>query len=133
MKKTFDVVGALIEKDGRMLLCKRMPDDRFGSMWEFPGGKVEKNEERIDALRRELIEEIGVEVEIVDLVGTLEDEIPIMKIYVYLYNCNIMRGEPRCIECQDIRWVTLDEAQGLELAPADKKIVKYLMDKRRSG
>ncbi len=130
MKKEFDVVGALIQKDDRIFLCKRMHNDRFGSMWEFPGGKVEDGEDKAAALKRELAEEIGVEVDVGSLVTTLEDEIPIMKIHVFLYNCNIIKGEPRCIECQDTVWATLDEAKKLNLAPADKKIVRYLMDNR---
>lgn len=125
-KRIFDVVGALIEDNDKILLCKRMHKDQFGSMWEFPGGKVEDNEDKVEALKRELKEEIGIEIDVSDLVDIFEDEIPTMKIHVYLYNCSIIKGTPRCIECQDIKWVTLDEITKLNLAPADKKIAQYL-------
>lgn len=49
-----------------------------------------------------------------------------MKIHVYLYDCFIIKGKPRCIECQDIRWATINEIKALDLAPADKKIALYL-------
>ena len=60
MKVVFDVVGAVIEKDGRILVCQRKDDDWFGSQWEFPGGKIEKGEGRKEALIREIKEEIWV-------------------------------------------------------------------------
>ena len=130
MKKVvFDVVGALIEENGKILVCQRMENDRFGSQWEFPGGKVEKGEVKEEALKRELKEELGVEIKVGYFINSFEDEIPVMKIHVYLYRCFIVNGSPRCIECQDIKWVGLDELKMLDLAPADKKIAAYL--KRR--
>jgi len=127
MKKVvFDVVGALIEENGKILVCQRMENDRFGSQWEFPGGKVEKGEVKEEALKRELKEELGVEIKVGDFINSFEDEIPVMKIHVYLYRCFILNGSLRCIECQDIKWVGLDELKMLDLAPADKKIAAYL-------
>lgn len=125
-KIAFDVVGALIEKDGKILMCQRLAGDLFGSLWEFPGGKVEKGEGKIDALKRELKEELDVDIEVGELIDIFEDEIPIMKITVYLYKCRIDRGTPRCIECQDLKWLDLDEIDALKLAPADRKIYTYL-------
>lgn len=130
-RKIFDVVGAFI-KDGhnRVLLCKRMENDRFGSMWEFPGGKIEMHEEKRTALKREIKEELGVDIKVGRLINRFDDEIPEMKIYVYLFNCSIVNGKPECKDCQDLRWITLDQAKELNLAPADKKIVQYLKRRR---
>lgn len=125
----FDVVGALIEDKGRYLVCQRLEHDRFGSMWEFPGGKVEEGESKKAALKREIKEELGLEIGITRLVSTFEDEISSMKITVYLYLCSIIRGEPQCIECQDLRWLDIEEIKKLNLAPADTKILAWL-DKR---
>jgi mutator protein MutT len=132
-KKTdvFDVVGALIvDNKNKILLCKRMDDDQFGSLWEFPGGKVEMHEDKKEALKRELKEELGVEVKVGRLINRFEDEIPEMRIYVYLYDCSIVDGQPQCLECQDLKWVTLRESKALKLAPADKKITGYLERRR---
>ena len=129
MKIIFDVVGALIEHNGKILVSKRKDDDLFGGLWEFPGGKVEENEDKKEALKRELMEEIGVEAEVGDLVDIFEDEKSDMKIYVYLYRCSILSGTPRCIECQNIEWATVDEINALDLAPADRKIAQYLQKK----
>ena len=123
----FDVVGALIKDNhNRILLCKRMDNDRFGSMWEFPGGKVEMHENKKEALKRELKEELGIEIKVGRLINRFEDEIPEMRIYVYLYDCSILNGVPQCIECQDVKWITINECKELNLAPADKKITGYL-------
>ncbi len=129
MKIVFDVVGAVIEQNGKILVCQRKDDDQFPSQWEFPGGKVEENEDREEALKRELKEEIGVDVEVGSFIDKFEDEIPTMKIFVYLYRCSIVKGRPRCIECQDIKWATVEEINALDLAPADKKIARYLAEK----
>ncbi|MFH1753333.1 MAG: (deoxy)nucleoside triphosphate pyrophosphohydrolase [Candidatus Omnitrophota bacterium] len=131
-QEVFDVVGALIadKKKKKMLLCKRMENDRFGSMWEFPGGKVEMHEDKKEAIKREIMEELGIAIKVGRLVNRFEDEIPEMRIYVYLYECTILSGQPQCLECQELRWVTIKEATALDLAPADKKIVGY-MERRR--
>lgn len=121
-----DVAGALIEDNGRYLVCQRLEDDRFGSMWEFPGGKVEEGESKKDALRRELEEELGVEAEVGELVSIFEDEIPSMKILIYLYKCSILNGKLKCIECQDFKWANIEDIKKLNLAPADRKILKFL-------
>lgn len=125
-KMVFDVVGALIEENGKILVCQRLANDRFGLLWEFPGGKVERGEEKTKALKRELKEELGIEVEAGELVNIFEDEIPTMKIIIYLYKCRISKGIPKCIECKDFKWLALDEIGSLNLAPADRKVHAYL-------
>lgn len=130
-REIFDVVGAFIkDKKNRILLCKRMENDQFGSLWEFPGGKVEMHENKKEALQRELKEEIDIEVKVGRLINRFEDEIPEMKIYVYIYACSILSGEPQCLECQELKWVTLDESKNMDLAPADRKITGYLERRR---
>ena len=122
-----DVVGAFIKDDkNRLLLCKRKEHDQFGSLWEFPGGGVELNEHKLDALKRGMKGELSVEVRIGKLINRFQDEIPGLKIYVYLYECSIVTGTPKCLDCQDLKWVSLDEAKKLPLAPTDKKIMGYV-------
>lgn len=143
-KIIFDVVGALIKKKGKILVCQRNDFDLFGSLWEFPGGKVEKDEDKKVALKREIKEELGISIKVGKLINIFEDEIPTMnpalygykerkiikkggmKITVYLYRCYITKGRLRCIECQDLKWATIEEIGALNLAPADRKIHTYL-------
>ena len=125
-----DVVGALIEKDGRFLVARRKPDDTFGGLWEFPGGCVEHGEEKEKALEREIKEELGIEVKAGKLVYECDDEIPTLKILIYLYECKILSGLPRPIDCDAVAWATPDELKRMELAPADIKIKDWLLERR---
>ncbi len=126
-KDIFDVVGALLENKGKYLVCKRKKDDQYGSMWEFPGGRVEPGENKISAVKREIKEELDIEISIEKVLNVFEDENDTMKIFVYLYNGTIKNGTPSCIECDEVKWATPDEIKTLNLAPADKKIAEYLL------
>ena len=125
-----DVVGALIESDGKFLVAKRKHDDSFGGLWEFPGGCIEHGEAPKEALRREIKEELGIDVEVGRLVFECEDEIPTLKILIYLYECRIISGEPRPVDCAEVRWVELEGLRRIDLAPADRKILEWI-EKRR--
>lgn len=72
--KTISVVGAVIILDDSVLACRRAPFKSQAGLWEFPGGKVEAGESPEEALRREIIEELGVPVEVKQFVGTGEHQ-----------------------------------------------------------
>ena len=84
-KVIFDVVGALIRRKDKILVCQRFEDDLFGSLWEFPGGKVEKQENKISALKREIKEETGISniTRIIEDVHVFEFYDPHMREYVF--------------------------------------------------
>ncbi len=126
MKKELDVVAALIQKDDTILLCKRNENDKYGLLWEFPGGCVEENEEFKNAIEREIKEEIDLDIKAKELVKTFEDEDPNLKIKVFLYECTIISGEPKPLDCKDLGFFSFEEIEKLALAPADKKIFAYL-------
>lgn len=121
-----DVCGAFIEKDGLILMAQRKEKDSFSLKWEFPGGSVEDGELRETCIVREIKEELGMEVECGRLLGTFEDEIPTLKIIIYLYECRIVAGSPKALDVRDFKWIKLKEAGKLDLAPADRKILEYL-------
>ncbi len=125
-KITKDVVGALIEKEGKYLVAQRKYDDTFGGLWEFPGGCIEEGETKEAALRREIKEELDLEIKVGPLFLMLTDEIPTLKINVYLFESRIIKGEPKTLDCQNVRWVSLDELKTLDFAPADKKALVWL-------
>ena len=70
------VVAGLLFDKGRLLICQRTPQDRFPNKWEFPGGKIEPGEAPKDALRRELVEELGIDAEIGAEVWRTEHQYP---------------------------------------------------------
>jgi len=126
MKKTIEVVAALIEKNGKFLLAQRFEHDAYGLLWEFPGGKVEPEETDEQAIIREIKEELALEIEAGGMVIAYSDEAEHLKINVRLYKCNIKNNEPKALECKTFGWFSPEQAQNLELAPADRKALAFL-------
>lgn len=119
------VVAAVIQRDGRYLLCRRPLHKRHGRMWEFPGGKIEKGESDFAATSRELAEELGVTVRSVAPPRfTVAD--PGSHFVIEFIPVDI-GGSPRCIEHSELRWVSLAEMLSLDLAPSDQRFAEYLI------
>jgi len=120
------VAAALIEREGKVLLAKRLEGDERGGLWEFPGGAVEEGEGLRECLARELREELGVEAEIGEEVASLSHDYGDVEVELHLLRARIRRGEPRPLGCAGVRWVTFAEATGLPLAPADRRLLGLL-------
>jgi mutator protein MutT len=118
------VVAAVIERDGRWLLGRRPEHKRHGGLWEFPGGKVDPGEGMADATRRELAEELALEVTHVgDRLMTVDDDAsPFVIEFLHVH----VTGTPRAIEHSVVGWYTLDMLQAMPLAPADAAFVAWL-------
>jgi mutator protein MutT len=106
------------------LICQRPAHKRHGGLWEFPGGKLEPGESHDDAARRELAEELGVDVEMVGPV-LLSIADPGSQFVIDFTPVTIL-GEPRCLEHSALEWLTLDELPSIELAPSDRRFVEFL-------
>ncbi len=122
------VVAALCRDDaGRILLTQRRHDQPMPLLWEFPGGKVEPGEAPVDALVRELQEELGCAAR----VGRIEEVVfhayPDFDLYMLVYDC-ALQGEPRAVEVADVRWVPPVELKRYEVLPADVALVQRLAD-----
>ena len=124
--KTVIVTAALIIEQGKILVTQRKKDSSHGLLWEFPGGKVKKGEEPRDALRRELKEELDVEVEVGMIFDTIFYSYPEYPILLLVYRCRIEKGSLKPIGCHDLRWVNLRELEKLAMPPADDPIRKHL-------
>lgn len=116
------VVAAVIERDGAYLVALRPRHKRHGGLWEFPGGKVAPGETDSDALRRELAEELGVEV---DAVGpSLFSSRDRGTRFSIRFRRTAIRGEPEAREHDEIRWILPSELADLPLAPVDRLFVE---------
>ncbi len=119
----YDVVAAVtLRKDGCVLVAQRRQDTMLGGMWEFPGGKREKGETLQVALLRELMEEMGIEIAVGEEVAQVPHTYTHMRITLYAFACRLVAGEPRCIECDDFRWVPVGKLDELPMAVTDRKI-----------
>jgi mutator protein MutT len=118
------VVAAVIQRDGRYLVGRRPPDKRHGGLWEFPGGKVDAGESMLDAIRRELIEELAVSTSHIGrtLFSSRDGDTPFVIHFVEVE----IEGEPVPREHTDVAWVTPSELGALSLAPADAAFVGEL-------
>jgi 8-oxo-dGTP diphosphatase len=124
--RTVIVAAALTIEQEKLLVTQRKKDSSHGLLWEFPGGKVEEGEDPRGALRRELKEELEVEVEVGRLFDAAFYSYPEYPILLLVYRCRVEKGFPRPIGCHDLRWVTLKELESLAMPPADDSIRKRL-------
>ncbi len=117
------VIAAVVARGANFLVCQRPWNKRHGGLWEFPGGKCEPGEPDSVAVRRELEEELGVNV---IAVGTEEFSFqdpgsPYLIVFAPVH----INGEPECREHIALRWGTLDEILNLPLAPSDRRYVDF--------
>lgn len=120
------VVGAAIVRDGRVLACARVDQAEVSGRWEFPGGKLELGESELEALVREVEEELGVRVEVGERVG---GDVPMRGGWAVLrvYLASLVGDEtPRALEHEELRWLAPDELGSVDWMPADAPIVEAL-------
>lgn len=120
------VVAAVIEKNGRFLLCKRGPGGNCPFLWEFPGGKIEEGETPFDAIIREIREELSVEIEPEEIFLEYPFSYPDKEIYFYFIRAKIISGDIKPTFHVDTKWLFPEEFDTLEYCPADLSTVKKL-------
>jgi A/G-specific adenine glycosylase len=125
----YDVTAAVVQRAGRLLIAQRRPEDMLGGLWEFPGGKCRPGESLPDCLRRELREELDIEVAVGEPVATIPHAYSHFRITLHAFRCTLVSGEPRPIGCADVRWVRPDELVAYAFPVADQRIIVALRDK----
>ncbi|MEK6549438.1 MAG: 8-oxo-dGTP diphosphatase MutT [Nitrospirota bacterium] len=124
------VAAALIVREGRYLITQRRADVHLGGLWEFPGGKRESGESLEDCLRRELREELGIEISRPVLFRVIHHDYPEKSVELHFFKCAIASGLPRPLGCEDLRWVAPEELDQFPLPPADQPLVEALCGER---
>lgn len=117
--KTIDVVAAIIEKDGKILLAQRDNSSDQAGLWEFPGGKVEANESQPQALARELLEELGIIASVGDFVASNQWPQGERIIRLHAWRVETFKEELQAHCHCAFAWVTPQQAKSYRLAPAD--------------
>ena len=124
-RKHIVVVAAIIVRDGRIFATQRGYGD-WKDWWECPGGKVEPGESPEDALKREIREELATEIEVDELLTTVEYDYPKFHLTMHCYLCTIISGDLSLLEHEDARWLAIDELDSVKWLPADKDVIEKL-------
>ncbi len=120
--KHIEVVAAVIVDNGRIFATQRGYGD-WKDWWEFPGGKIEKGENPEEALQREIREELATEINIVQLLQTVEYTYPTFHIKMHCYICSISKGKLTLLEHEAARWLEAQELDSVNWLPADMLVM----------
>jgi 8-oxo-dGTP diphosphatase len=130
-RRQIRVVGAMLQNDnGRYLITQRPPKASLPLLWEFPGGRVEEGETDAQALAREIREEMGVDVTVLEQAMHTHHEYPKYDIDFRVFRCRLAdaRAPIQHLRVHDHRWVTLEEMAQYQFPDADAKTLAKLLD-----
>ncbi len=119
------VVAAVIQQQDRFLVTRRQDGVHLAGFWEFPGGKVADGESHDAALRRELQEELDVQIVVNDLLLETSHQYPERVVQLFFYRCDLL-GTPRPMIGQEMAWVERSELPSLSFPPADDELIQRL-------
>jgi 8-oxo-dGTP diphosphatase len=120
------VAGALFDASGRVLIAQRPAGTHMAGGWEFPGGKRESGETPLATLKRELREELGVEVHSAEPLICYEYQYPERTVLLDLWRVTEFSGVPQPLEGQPLQWMALDELESVGLLEADRPMIAAL-------
>ncbi len=126
-------VAVIWNENHQVLIDRRLQHGLLGGMWEFPGGKIEPGETVEECIRREILEELDIVIEVGDRLIEIEHVYSHFRVTLNVYHCSHLSGEPKPIECDEIRWVTLDEIDQYPFPKANEKIIAALKQKVQSN
>lgn len=125
--KTLKVVAAIIKEKDKIFATKRGHGE-FKNGWEFPGGKIEPGESPEEALHREIMEELNIEIDINRLFEIVEYDYPNFHLTLYCFICSIKSGKIVLLEHEEGKWLGKDKLDSVGWLPADISLIKRLKD-----
>ena len=123
----YTVTAAVVGRNGKVLLAKRPSKGLLGGMWEFPGGKIEKDETFEACLRREIREELGAEIQVGLPFGIYQHAYTHFRITLHAFLCELTDGEPKPIEAAELAWVRPVDLSQYPMGKVDRQIARKLV------
>lgn len=127
-----EVVAALVRRKDEYLICRRPMHKARGGQWEFAGGKVEAGETKRQAVVRELWEELRIHLRAGEVAAEVIYDYPDLTVHLSLLEAEIVSGTPELLEHSKLAWVRLEALETYDLCPADRALVRRLMEKKRT-
>ena len=127
-----DVVCGVIFKHNKVFLCRRKPEKQLGGYWEFPGGKIEPGETHENALRRELVEELEMEIAQLNFFHTTVHEYESFTIRLSAFTCEFAKSSYNMADHDQFEWISIENLATKRIAPADLPIVEKLLQEKRT-
>lgn len=118
---------AIIRRGGEFLIAQRNCDDTFGSFWEFPGGKKNRDESFEECVVRETKEELGIDIAVERKFMEIRRVYHEKMIWLNFYLCSHLGGDPKPIDCQNVRWTEGSELKGFKFPPANERVIDRLL------
>jgi 8-oxo-dGTP diphosphatase len=123
-------VAVIWNEAGQILIDRRRPYGLMGGLWEFPGGKIEPGETVVECIQREIKEELAIEIEVGELLITIDHMYSHLRVTLTVHHCKYVSGVPQTIECDEVRWVNLDQLEQFEFPEANTQIISALKTHR---
>lgn len=123
--KMIRVVAAVI-RDKEKIFATSRGYGEFKGQWEFPGGKIEQGETPQEALKREIKEELATEIEVGELIHTIEYDYPTFHLSIDCFWCSIREGKLTLLEAEDAKWLTKDLLRSVQWLPADLELIDII-------
>ncbi len=124
---TIKVVCGIIFKNDKVFICRRKPEKSLGGYWEFPGGKIEASETPEQSLERELNEELGMKVTVLEHFANNIHDYGNIKIELIAFKCRFIEANFQLTDHDLIEWIDAKDLSNIKLAPADIPIAKLVL------
>lgn len=118
------VVAAILEKEDKVFIARRRPGKHLEGYWEFPGGKIENNETPEECLKRELKEELGIEITVKNYIGKSIYKYPQKTIELLCFSAFVKKGRIQLTEHDAYEWININDAFAFKLAHADIPLIE---------
>ena len=121
------VTAAVIWRENQVLISRRPPHGLLGGLWEFPGGKLDEDEDLPACLRREIQEELGVGINVGEQLGVYRHAYTHFRVTLHAFHCTLASGEPHPLQAAEVAWVDLSELAQYPMGKIDRQISRTLL------